>query len=115
MTDATESLAAVCDSCERCAGYADADLMQIAFAHVRAILAHIDAQSAEIAALRTERDSLKADAERYRWLRGDSCPDHSSRWTQWEVRCWKAPFWTNDLRHSDLDYAIDAARSKGQK
>ncbi len=57
------------------------------------------------------RDAM-ADAQRYRWLRGDSCPDHSSRWTQWEVRCWKAPSWTGDLRRADLDDAIDAARGK---
>lgn len=62
--------------------------------------------------LEKHRDALKADAERYRWLRGDSCPDHSSRWTQWEVRCWKAPSWTGDLRRADLDDAIDAARGK---
>ena len=67
-------------------------------------------------ALVSERDELRRqlaeaemDAERYRWLRGDSCPDHSSRWTQWEVRCWKAPSWTGDLRRADLDDAIDAA------
>ena len=52
---------------------------------------------------------MAVDAARYRWLRGDSCPDHSSRWTQWEVRCWKAPSWTGDLRRADLDDAIDAA------
>ena len=57
-----------------------------------------------------ERDTLAKDAARYRWLRGDSCPDHSSRWTQWEVRCWKAPSWTGDLRRADLDDAVDAAR-----
>jgi len=60
-------------------------------------------------------DALKADADRYRWLRGDSCPDHSSRWIEWEVRHWEAPFWTGDLRGGDLDAAIDAARSKEQK
>lgn len=54
-------------------------------------------------------DALKRDAQRYRWLRGDLCPDHSVRWTQWEVRCWKAPSWTGDLRRADLDDAIDAA------
>lgn len=59
-----------------------------------------------------ELERLQADAERYRWLRGDSCPNHSSRWTQWEVRCWKAPSWTGDLRRADLDDAIDAARGK---
>jgi hypothetical protein len=55
---------------------------------------------------------MAVDAARYRWLRGDSCPNHSSRWTQWEVRCWKAPSWTGDLRRADLDDAIDAARGK---
>ena len=53
---------------------------------------------------------LKEDAERYRWLRGDSCPEHSPRWTQWEVRCWKSPRWSDDLRRAELDAAIDAAR-----
>lgn len=52
---------------------------------------------------------VELDAQRYRWLRGDSCPDHSVRWTQWEVRCWRAPQWTADLRRSALDAAIDAA------
>lgn len=56
-----------------------------------------------------ERDALAKDARRYRWLRGDSCPDHSVRWTQWEIRCWNAPQWTADLRRSELDAAIDAA------
>ncbi len=55
---------------------------------------------------------MAKDAQRYRWLRGDLCPDHSVRWTQWEVRCWKAPSWTGDLRRADLDDAIDAARGK---
>ena len=76
----------------------------------------------EIERLTAERDDLRRqlaeaeqDARRYRWLRGDSCPDQSSRWTQWEVRCWKAPSWTGDLRRADLDDAIDAARGKDQK
>lgn len=62
-----------------------------------------------------EIERLRADAERYRWLRGDSCLDHSIRWTQWEVRRWDAPQWTGDLRRGDLDAAIDAARSKEQR
>lgn len=57
------------------------------------------------------RDAM-ADAQRYRWLRGDSCLDHSIRWAQWEVRRWDAPQWTGDLRRADLDAAIDAARGK---
>ena len=66
-------------------------------------------------ALVAERDDLRRqlaeaeqDARRYRWLRGSSCPDHSRRWTLWEIRHWRAPFWTGDLRHGDLDAAIDA-------
>lgn len=55
---------------------------------------------------------MATDAERYRWLRGDSCMDHSARWTQWEVRRWDAPIWTNDLRRADLDAAIDDAMRK---
>ena len=62
--------------------------------------------------LRRQLAEAEQDAPRYRWLRGDSCPDHSSRWTQWEVRCWKAPSWTGDLRRADLDDAIDDARGK---
>ncbi len=63
----------------------------------------------ELAYLQQRIAELERDAARYRWLRGDSCHDHSVRWTQWEVRCWRAPFWTGDLRHVDLDAAIDDA------
>jgi len=71
---------------------------------------HVQEAADEIERLRAERDALAKDAERYRWLRGDSCPGHSVRWAQWEIRCWQAPFWTGDLRRADLDDAIDAAR-----
>lgn len=63
-------------------------------------------------AAEAENERLREDAERYRWLRGDSCADHSVRWTQWEVRCWRAPFWTGDLRHVDLDEEIDDSMRK---
>ena len=62
--------------------------------------------------LLAEVERLRRDATRYRWLRGDSCMDHSARWTQWEVRRWDAPIWTNDLRRADLDAAIDDAMRK---
>lgn len=91
-----------------------------------AIRAKLAASEAEIAELKAEleatkmvmrghrlrfnaSEAMRQDAERYRWLRGDTCPDHSQRWTQWEIRCWNAPRWTDDLRRSDLDNAIDAA------
>lgn len=71
--------------------------------------AEVLARTRERDEARAERDALAKDAERYRWLRGDLCPDHSVRWAQWEVRCWRAPFWTGDLRREELDGAIDAA------
>lgn len=64
--------------------------------------------------LRAELAECKRDAERYRWLRGDA-PDHSERWTQWEVRQWKAPMWTQDLRRDELDAAIDTALAAKEK
>lgn len=79
-------------------------------------LSPIHGYAADIAALidrleaaERENERLREDAERYRWLRGDACPDHSVRWTQWEVRCWVAPFWSGDLRRDGLDRSIDAA------
>jgi hypothetical protein len=74
---------------------------------------HINQGSMDAAADAYEAEyseALKQDAARYRWLRGDSCPEHSPRWTQWEVRCWKSPRWSDDLRRAELDAAIDAAR-----
>ena len=62
-----------------------------------------------IVALRNAAPELIAMARRYEWLRGDRLPEHSVRWMQWEVSCWKAPEWTVDLRHDRLDAAIDAA------
>lgn len=69
------------------------------------------ANDAEVERLRAEVDALRKDANRYRWLRGDTCQDHSQRWLQWEVRCWVWPRWTDDLRRSELDNAIDKARA----
>ena len=74
--------------------------------------AAIERVLAEVDRLRTENERLREDAERYRWLRGDSCADHSVRWTQWEVRRWRAPFWTSDLRRTDLDEEINAVMRK---
>jgi hypothetical protein len=51
-----------------------------------------------IDSLRVERDALKADAERYRWLR-DKSPITWALYVE-GLRCWK----------HDYDAAIDAAR-----
>jgi len=87
-------------SCPKCR--TDLDLIQ---------REEISTLKATISRLRAELEECKRDAERYRWLRGDA-PDHSGRWTQWEVRRWKAPMWTQDLRRDELDAAIDAAMKK---
>lgn len=71
----------------------------------RALLDRIDAQDAEI-------ERLRADAERYRWLRGGlDVPSWSERWQRWEVRNWNGRHW-NTLFADQVDAAIDAARGK---
>lgn len=83
---------------------------------------YIEALDMQNHRLRCDAETDLRDADRYRWLRGDLCEDHSHRWTQWEVRwwtqwevrCWKAPMWTDDLRREDLDAAIDLARARGE-
>lgn len=55
---------------------------------------------------------LREDVERYRWLRGDSCPEHSIRWARWQVSSYAPPAWSCDLRGEKLDAAIDAAMAK---
>lgn len=57
---------------------------------------------AEVARLRAEADSLRKDAERYRWLR-DSAPE------EWDVTRWLDSE-TQEIHVQDyLDEAIDAA------
>jgi hypothetical protein len=54
-------------------------------------------------------ERLRADAERYRWLRGDVAA-HSTRWSRWRIEHWASPGPTwSDIRGDDLDAAIDAA------
>lgn len=52
----------------------------------------------------------RADAERYRWLRGDAGP-HSSRWPRWNVQHWNGVW--NPVSGADMDAAIDAAMKEG--
>jgi len=59
-----------------------------------------------------ELDRLRADAERYRWLRGGKeIPAHSVRWARWEVRQWCGGYWYT-MFAEQMDAAIDAARGK---
>ena len=70
----------------------------------------------EIERLQAERDAFKADAERYRWLRGDSCPDRLDHMEQFTgVPPASVDRQVVHLRRAELDAAIDAARSKEQK
>lgn len=78
----------------------------------QALLDEVERLRVELANAQAQSEAVERDAARYRWLRGDSCAVHSVRWTQWEVRCWRAPFWTGDLRHVDLDEEIDDSMRK---
>ena len=65
---------------------------------------------AAIRELLAERDALKADAERYRWLRGGKeIPAYSVRWARWDVRQWCGSYWCA-MFAEQMDAAIDAAR-----
>ena len=73
--------------------------------------------SEEITRLRAEVDALRADAERYRWLRGNS---HAIPY-QDEMDVWCVPYLVSNAgghgggvgesRHKSLDAAVDAARA----
>ena len=54
----------------------------------------------------------RADAARYRWLRGGSdVPQGSQRWPRWEVRSWDGRFWQT-LFAEKMDTAVDAAMKR---
>lgn len=67
------------------------------------------------ARLLDEVERLRADAERYRWLRGGpEVPPHSTRWSRWEVHYWDGRYW-QPLFAGHLDSSIDAAmKEKGK-
>ena len=70
----------------------------------------LEAKDAEMARLRSDLAAARADAERYRWLRGDVQDDFSTRWSRWRIEHWASPGPTwSDIRGADLDAAIDAA------
>jgi hypothetical protein len=53
----------------------------------------------------------RADAERYRWLRGDGGPT-SVRWPRWMVQHWTGHW--NPVQGNEMDAAIDAAMRHDQ-
>lgn len=76
------------------------------------LLGNIETVCAERDALEAEVAALRADAERYRWLRGGSdVPPESHRWARWEVRYWRGRWW-NTMFAESLDAAIDAAKEQ---
>ncbi len=57
---------------------------------------------------KAEIERLRADAERYRWLRGGpDVPSYSRRWSRWEVHYWEGNYWQTMFAEY-LDAAIDA-------
>ena len=56
----------------------------------------------EVEALRRERDELRTDALRYRWLRDTSCPEHGDIYLASDS-AWQS------FRAGAVDAAIDAA------
>ena len=72
--------------------------------------------AAKYANAKRELAAARADAERYRWLRGDVQDDFSTRWSRWRIEHWASPGPTwSDIRGADLDAAIDAALAGEKK
>ena len=62
-----------------------------------------------------EIEQLRADAERYRWLRGGpDVPSYSSRWPRWEVRYWGGRYWQT-MFAEDLDATIAASMGEEKR
>ena len=75
----------------------------------------------KIASLEAECAALKADAERYRWLRGKSWTDQSDGGFSGSHRLPSFQAWRDDedkktrIPRRDIDAAIDAAMQAGEK
>jgi hypothetical protein len=61
---------------------------------------------AELARLTAERNALRADAERYRWLRDNRVSENDDG-----EKC--VYFWCDFEHYDNVDAAIDAARAQG--
>jgi hypothetical protein len=78
------------------------------------IMAYVKQKDIEIERLRAEVDGLRADAERYRWLRNDA--KNTDVTQPIVVRGYDGPagnYFNEPLWDDELDAAIDAAR-KGE-
>jgi hypothetical protein len=81
----------------------------VELAHEKADADFLAAAVNALPGLLDEVERLRADAARYRWLRGGpDVPPHSRRWSRWEVRYWDRRYWQT-MFAEHLDAAIDAA------
>jgi len=107
--DTTMKLRAACGhdsrSVEGCTNCEAADLIE-------SLRRGAATQRAEIERLTAERDGLRADAERYRWLRaGKARTTGRPKEGRIEVIRWEDSSEGDILKLSALDNAIDAART----
>ena len=71
----------------------------------RDVWAALREAEARLAKVEAERDALRADAERYRWLRSsDTGPSQMAKVCEWDHGLWQL------MSDDALDAAIDAAR-----
>lgn len=56
-----------------------------------------------------ELNQLRADAARYRWLRGGAA-SYSTRWMRWNIEIWRG-YW-HPLRGEEMDAEIDDAMTR---
>lgn len=64
--------------------------------------------------LLAERDALKADAERYRFLSCKGVPPYFHRCSRWRLEYWNGEWW-DPLMKEELDAAIDAQIEKEER
>jgi hypothetical protein len=64
-----------------------------------------DDQAQRVYKAERERDALRKDAERYRWLRKPR--------NEWQLKVFRSSFWQS-LHNRDLDEAIDNAMDEGR-
>lgn len=91
-----------------------AEHAEAALAEMRASVDRITTE--ECLVLRCDNDALRADAERYRWLRDKGHATVDARDQMGPVACWlRPPDTVKILDGAFLDIAIDAALARGEE